>query len=416
MGASRPFDLAVIGGAGHVGAPLAIVFAAAGVRTIAVDVSEPAVNRLRSGTMPFLEQDAEEPLRKALEAETIAFTTDRAAVSGVPVVVVTIGTPIDEYHNPRVSAITDCIDEYLPYLSDSQTILLRSTVSPGTTEFLDRYLRARGRHMAIGFCPERVVQGHAVRELQDLPQLVSGLTAEAEETAARLFARIAPQVIRVTPREAEFAKLITNAYRYIQFAAANEFYMLAERTGVDYARVRAALKAGYPRMRDLPGAGFAAGPCLMKDTLQLGSFDNTDFLLGRTAMMINEGLPSFIVASLQKERDLRGRRVGILGMTFKADIDDIRDSLSYKLGKILRFHGADVHYSDEYAQDPTFTPPQDLLDSCEVVIVGVPHSGYRRLRVPDGLRVIDLWGVLAGDGTPQPDLRETVQVPERASV
>jgi UDP-N-acetyl-D-mannosaminuronic acid dehydrogenase len=389
-----PFDVAVIGGAGHVGAPLAIVLAKAGIRTIGIDRNESAVRQLSAGELPFLEHGAEEPLQDALGAGMLVFSTDIKAVQSVPILVVTIGTPIDEYHNPRVSAITDCVDEYLPFLSDDQTLILRSTVLPGATEYLERYLRTRGRGTRVAFCPERVVQGHAIRELQELPQLVSGTTPEAEATAASLFSRIAPSVVRLAPREAEFAKLISNAYRYIQFAAANEFHMLAERTGVDYARIRRALQVGYPRMRDLPGAGFAAGPCLMKDTMQLGSFDNMDFLLGRTATMINEGLPSFIVENLKKRRDLKDLRIGVLGMTFKADIDDIRDSLSYKLGKILRFHGASVSYSDEYAQDPTFTPAVELVETCDVIIVGVPHSAYSSLNVPARTEVIDLWGIL----------------------
>ena len=111
-------------------------------------------------------------------------------------------------------------------------------------------------------------------------------------------------------------------------------------------------------------------------------------------MMTNEGLPNFLVEDLRRRWDLSRTTVGILGMAFKADVDDIRDSLSYKLGKILRFHGARVLYSDEFAQDPTFISKEALLGAADVVIVGVPHTAYRQLVVPAGVELVDLWGVL----------------------
>jgi len=151
---------------------------------------------------------------------------------------------------------------------------------------------------------------------------------------------------------------------------------------------------GYGRAASLPGAGFAAGPCLLKDTMQLAAFNSNSFMLGHSAMMVNEGLPSFLVEQLQKRYDLSTITVGILGMAFKANIDDTRDSLSYKLGKILRFHGATVQYSDEFAKDPTFITKEALVSSCDVVIVGVPHSAYKTLTVPEKLDVVDVWNVL----------------------
>lgn len=392
--ASTPFNVCVVGGAGHVGAPLAIVMAAKGMRTLVYDVDQTAIDTLAAGEMPFFEDGAEPLLREALARNMLAFTTDPAGMRDVPVIVITIGTPIDEFHNPQVQAVTRCIDQLLPHLSDEQAIILRSTVSPGVTEYVDRYLRSRGRTPRVAFCPERVVQGYAIRELQQLPQLVSGTTPEAEETAACLFSRIAPKVVRMTPKEAEFAKLISNAYRYIQFAAANQFYMMVEAAGLDYARLLAKLKEDYARMQALPGPGFAAGPCLMKDTMQLVAFNNNNFLLGSVAMMINEGLPNFLVERLRRRYDLARTRVGILGMAFKADTDDTRESLSYKLGKILRFHGAHVFYSDEYAKDPTFVSKEELVSRCDVVIVGVPHSAYRQLRVQPRVDLVDLWGVI----------------------
>ncbi|HET8568178.1 MAG TPA: nucleotide sugar dehydrogenase [Candidatus Limnocylindria bacterium] len=388
------FDVCVVGGAGHVGAPLAIVFADRGMRTLVLDKNEAAMSELRSGRLPFLEEGGEPPLRRALAAGCLDTTADPSRVRGVPILVITIGTPVDEFQNPRVDVIRRCVDELMPYLSSEQAIVLRSTVSPGVTEYLHQYLRRHGLETGVAFCPERVVQGKAILEIGSLAQIVSGTTPEAEEKAAALFARVAPRIVRMSPREAEYAKLISNAYRYITFAAANQFYMMVQGAGLDYARVAAGLKEEYPRMRDLPGPGFAAGPCLMKDTVQLMAFDQLSFPLGRAAVTINEGLPNFIVEEIARRRDLEKTRVGILGMAFKADIDDTRESLSYKLGKILRFRGATVLYSDEYAKDPTFVPKEELVRGSDVVVVGVPHRAYRTLRIPDGVDTIDLWGAL----------------------
>jgi len=393
------YDVCVVGGAGHVGAPLSILLASVGMRTLVHDTNKQTMDMLATGTMPFIEKGAEPLLAKALAAGTLSFSSDPTCVAGAKILVVTIGTPIDEFHNPRLDVVTRCLDALLPHLHVGQSVVLRSTVFPGVTEFVDRYLRQHGKPLPVAFCPERVVQGNAIEELQTLPQIVSGTTPEAEAVGRRLFERIAPSIVPMVVKEAEFAKLLTNAYRYIQFAAANQFYMMVEAAGLDHRRMLAALKQDYPRLRDLPGPGFAAGPCLMKDTMQLVAFENNRFSLGSTAMMVNEGLPNFLVERLKRKYDLSAKRVGILGMAFKADVDDIREALSYKLGKILRFEGATVLYSDEFAKDPTFVLAEQLVSEAEIVIVGVPHSRYRALRVPARVDLVDLWGVI------RPELR-----------
>jgi UDP-N-acetyl-D-mannosaminuronic acid dehydrogenase len=392
---SGEFDVCVVGGAGHVGAPLAIVMAAKGLRTLIYDINVNAMKQLAAGEFPFLERGGDPLLRRVLAEDSLCFTDNVADLKRIPYLLLTVGTPIDEFHNPALRTITDCIDALLPHISDNQTILLRSTVFPGATNFLQRYFEARGKKPKVAFCPERVVQGRAVEEITTLPQIVSGTTPEAEEAAAQLFSRIAPKIVRMIPMEAEFAKLFCNAYRYIQFAATNQFYMIAESAGLSYARILEGMKQDYPRMRDLPGPGFAAGPCLMKDTMQLFAFGNSKFMLGHIAMITNEGLPDFLVEKLRVRYDLTRTRVGILGMAFKADIDDTRESLSYKLGKILRFYGAEVLCSDEFVKDPNLVGKEQLVSSCDVVVVAVPHSVYKDLDFPDGVDVIDLWDITA---------------------
>jgi UDP-N-acetyl-D-mannosaminuronic acid dehydrogenase len=385
------YDVCVIGGAGHVGAPLAVVLATKGMRTLIVDRNEVAMARLAEGVFPFVEEGGEPLLRQALASKMLGFTSKPESIAGVPVVVLTIGTPIDEFHNPMVGVVTECIDGMLPHLSDDQTILLRSTVFPGVTDYIHQYLRANGKKTKVAFCPERVVQGYSIRELQTLPQIVSGTTPEAEESAASVFAKIAPKIVRMVPKEAEFAKLFINAYRYIQFAATNQFFMMVNDAGLDYGRLLAGMKADYPRARDLPGPGFAAGPCLYKDTLQLAAFANNQFGLGYAAIQVNEGLPAFVVRQLQKECDLSKKVVGLMGMTFKADSDDVRASLSYKLKKVLQYQAKGVLTTDPFVKsDPEVLPLDEVLQKSDVLILCVPHSAYKKLDLTNK-RVVDIW-------------------------
>jgi UDP-N-acetyl-D-mannosaminuronic acid dehydrogenase len=395
MQAVKDPSVCVVGGGGHVGAPLAIVLASRGVHTLIYDVNPASIELLASGSIPFLEADATGLLNKALRDGMLSFTSRPADIALASYVILTIGTPIDEFHNPMLRVIRDCVDDLLPHMRDGQTLILRSTVFPGVTDYLQQYLDSRGKKIMVAFCPERVVQGQAIRELQDLPQIVAGTTSEAEESAERLFSTFAPKIVRMLPKEAEFAKLFCNAYRYIQFAATNQFYMLVQAAGLDYHRLLAALKDDYPRMRDLPGPGFAAGPCLYKDTLQLAAFTNNQFTLGYAALQINEELPAFLIRQLAAQHPLSDLTVGLLGMAFKADSDDIRASLSYKLKKLLQHQARRVLTTDPLVQgDPDLLPLDQVLTESDVLVLCAPHAEYGDLD-SRGKPVLDVWNFLS---------------------
>ncbi len=387
------FDVVIIGGLGHVGLPLGITFADIGLKVCLYDVDAKRAKEVeKSGTMPFIEYDADPVLKKTLKNGSLKISLDPSIVGQGRNIIVAIGTPIDEYLNPETRFFLESMAKFQPYLNEEQLIVVRSTVYPHTCEQIHK-LFGKNKKWKIAYCPERIVQGYAMRELKTLPQLVSGLSEEACDEAAELFGKLSPKIIRVSVGEAELAKLFCNAWRYIQFSITNQFYMISHNFGIDYDRVRKAMMEGYGRLSSLPGPGFAAGPCLLKDTMQLSAFSGNEFILGHAAMMINEGFPNFIVRNLSKQYNLSQTKVGILGMAFKADIDDVRDSLSFKLGKILRFHGAEVFYSDEFAQNPDFVSKEKLVKLSEVIIVAVPHSAYKGLTIPAGKEVIDLWGI-----------------------
>lgn len=389
--ATRQFDVCIVGGAGHVGLPLSIVFASKGLRVLIYDLDAQKLEAIQRGQMPFMELGAEPILAQVLREGRLVSTTNPGGVSQAAAVVVVIGTPVDEFLNPSLKAITQCFDSLLPHLDDEQLIVLRSTVYPGVTESMDRYLESKRKRPMMSFCPERIVQGKAIEELQVLPQIVSGTTLEAENAAAELFGVIAPEIVRVTPVEAELIKLFSNAYRYIQFAVTNQFYLICKSAGVDYYRVLEGMKNNYPRMADVPSAGFAAGPCLFKDTMQLAAFYKNQFSIGHAAMLVNESLPMFTVESLAIQYNLKEKTVGLLGMAFKADSDDPRSSLSYKLKKLLTFRAKAVLTTDPYVKtDPDLIPLEAVLERSDILILCAPHRAYKNLDL-DGRIVVDIW-------------------------
>lgn len=387
-------DICIVGGAGHVGLPLAVLFANKGFNVIIHDLDENKMKLIRQGRMPFMEIGAEPLLEKALAAGHLELTTKSDWLNSVPIILVTIGTPVDEFQNPDYKGIKKWVDDSLAYLSDEQLIILRSTVFPGTTQWLHSYLQSKGRNTLLAYCPERIVQGHAIEELQKLPQIISATSPEALQHAGDVFRIIAPEVVELKPIEAEFAKLFANSYRYIQFAIANQFYMVCESAGVDFYNVLDGLKKNYSRCADMPSAGFAAGPCLYKDTMQLSAFSMNQFFLGHSAMLINEGMVLYIVSQLLCEEPIDKLTVGLLGMAFKPDNDDTRSSLSYKLKKILVTKAKKVLTTDPYVTtDPELLPVQEVIDRSDLLILCAPHSDYKGLN-PKGKRVIDIWGFM----------------------
>jgi UDP-N-acetyl-D-mannosaminuronic acid dehydrogenase len=389
-------DITVVGGAGHVGIPLVLALAQAGFRVNVNDLNSDALKTLKAGRLPFIEDGADSVLSEAIGAKRLVFTSASDEISAGGPVIVTIGTPVDEFLNPVREVVRDCIDALLPSLADGQLLVLRSTVFPGTTDWLASYLTTKGRKLKLAFCPERVVQGHGLKELREMPQIVSGCTPDAEREAAALFARITPEVVAVSPLEAELAKLFTNAYRYIEFATTNEFYLIARSAGVDYQRVLGAMKHNYPRAKGIPRPGFAAGPCLVKDTMQLTAFARNQFRIGHAALLINEGLVLHMVDELKRRYDLSKMTVGLLGMAFKAEIDDIRASLSYKFKKVLSAQTRAVLTTDPFVTtDPELKPLDEVVERSDLLILCTPHAAYAQADLK-GKPVLDVWGHLSG--------------------
>ncbi len=392
------YDLCVIGGAGHIGLPFALVSAQKGLNVAVYDINRPALEDIANGRAPFMEEGADSILAEVLSKKKLSLSCEPEIIALASTLVITIGTPVDEFTNPEFDMIQDVFITLLPFIKKDQLVILRSTVYPGTTMWLANFLKSKGLMPLISFCPERVVQGQAIAEILDLPQIVSGVTVEAEEAAVKFFEFIGVEIVRLSPMEAEFAKLFSNAYRYILFAIANQFYMICNSAGLDYERILAAVKYNYPRLEGLTGAGFSAGPCLFKDTMQLNSFSKNGFLLGQAAMNVNEGLVLYIIDCMEKIWDLKNETIGLLGMAFKPDNDDIRSSLSYKMKKLLRFKAKNVLTTDPFVlNDPELVPLNEVIDKSDILVLCVPHSQYKGIDTK-GKKVLDIWGYL-GMGT-----------------
>jgi UDP-N-acetyl-D-mannosaminuronic acid dehydrogenase len=386
-------DVVVIGGCGHVGLPLALAFADRGARVGIYDVSETAVATVNAGRMPFAEPGAEEVLCRVLAAGRLEASVDPAMVGSAEHVVVVIGTPVDEHLNPDQAAIPKALGGCAGYLHDGQLLILRSTVFPGVTALVEKMIAGLGLQIEVAFCPERIAEGKAMTELFELPQIISSRTPAGTDRARSLFGRLTSKLVVMSPEEAELAKLFTNVWRYIKFATANQLYMMANEWGLDFERIRQGLAEDYPRAADMPAAGFAAGPCLFKDTMQLAAFNHNNVPLGHAAMAVNEGLPLYLVHRLEQRFDLASMTVGILGMAFKAGSDDTRSSLSYKLKRILAFKADAVLCTDPYVTtDPALLPLDEVLAKSDLLVIAAPHPEYRGLVIDKP--VADIWDAL----------------------
>ncbi len=393
------YDVCIVGGLGHVGLPLGISFAHAGKRVVLYDINKETIDTVSKGQMPFLENGAEEILKQVLK-RNLFLSPNKQVISDSYFIVIVIGTPVDEHLNPKFATFKNLFSQIMEFITDEQHVILRSTVFPGTTEKVKEFLMSKGKKTKLSFCPERVAEGKVMEELRSLPQIIASFDETSYQEAKDLFSSFTDDIIRLEPLEAELAKLFTNVWRYILFSISNQFYQIATQNGLDFYKIYGAIKHNYPRTQGFPIAGFAAGPCLFKDVMQLAAFSNNSFFLGHAAMLINEGLPNFIVQRLKEKYLLKGKVVGILGMAFKGNSDDTRESLSYKLKKILEIESETVLCTDPFVIDATFVSVDEVLGSSDILILGAPHSVYKHIEIDFSSKVvIDIWNFFGRGGS-----------------
>ena len=385
-------NICIVGGAGHVGAPLGLALSSKGFNVILVDKNKKNINKINQGEMPFLEEGCTSLLKKMVYKKRIKATSNLSELRKCKYIIICLGTPINKKFNPDLKNFISFFYLLKKYLNKNHIVVIRSSIYPGVCNKIFSIIKSRCKNLS--YCPERIAQGKSLKELPKLSQLISGTNKKAKLESSKMFKKICKKVIYTKIIEAELIKLFSNAYRYINFSISNQFYMMCKNEGLDFYKIRNIMRDNYDRNINIPSAGFTAGPCLLKDTMQLSSFYKHKFSLGLSAKNINESLPKFIIEKLSETYNLRKKIVGILGLSFKAENDDIRDSLSIKLLKYLKSKKIKTLQSDEYYRDKNNIDKKVLVSKSDIIIVATPHRNYKNLKINKKKVLIDLWGLI----------------------
>ena len=407
---SPDYDVCIIG-TGRVGLPLALSFIEAGLKVTGVDLDPDLRAKVNAGEMPFHEPGYDELVaRKTLQVQPTADVVARSKH-----IIITVGTPLHTHIETDLSQVRRVLEGLAPHLQPGQLVCMRSTVAPGTTAFCKKWIERNtdlvvGTDILLAFCPERIAEGKAYEELRTLPQIVGTEDVPSREAAIALFAHLAPEVMATDFVSAELVKLFNNIARYVHFAVANQFALVADTFGANIYEIRRLANHEYPRS-NIASPGFTAGTCLRKDFGMLNEWSPyPDMLL--SAWKMNEYIPSFLVKHLMQRTPIHDRVVAVLGYTFKKDTDDTRDSLAPKLVRYIeRELPIDVRITDHHLGNPISGAGNGTVRNWDInaaltgvdcVFVATNHSGYRaalrRLAAhsPD-VWVADIWNVGGGD-------------------
>jgi UDP-N-acetyl-D-mannosaminuronic acid dehydrogenase len=400
------FD-ALIVGIGRVGLPLGLMLSKMGLKCIGVDRDAELIKKVNSKVMPFREPGFE----KLIKEVDFKIVEDFSVVKKSANIIITVGTPILQHIETDLSQIINVIDGIMPYLQKDANIILRSTVAPKTTSFIKNYIENKsdfriGETLFLSFCPERIAEGKAYEELTSLPQIIGAEDEQSFQRANKIFSRLGGDILRTSYTSAELAKLYTNINRYITFAIANQFSLIADYFHEDIYSILRLVNYKYPR-GGVCSPGFTAGTCLRKDFGMINeTIPYTDILL--SSWKINEYMPKFLVEGLLKRTSLRRKIVAVLGYTFKKDSDDTRDSLIPKLirylerevPKEIRVHEPYLEKIDRKYKNFTL---DEAISGADIVYLGIDHSVFIDKKdfifnsVHEDCYFIDLWNIMGTD-------------------
>ena len=382
--------ICIFGGTGHVGAPLGLALSSKGYNVALIDKNIKYIKKINQGIMPFVEEGCAKLLRKMIKKKKIFATNKLDITKKCKYIIVCLGTPVDSKFNPNLKNFISFFYNLRKHLNKNHIVIIRSSIYPGICNKVFNVIKNHCKNLS--YCPERIAQGKSLVELPQISQIVSGRSVKARLESGKIFRKVCKKIIYTKIIEAELIKLFSNAYRYINFSISNQFYMMCQNQGLDFYKIRNIMKDNYKRNTNIPMAGFAAGPCLLKDTMQLSSFYKHKFSLFDSVMSINEGLPRFVFKKLKEKYNLKKKTVGILGLSFKAENDDIRDSLSIKLLKYLKSKKIRTLQSDEYYKDKNNLDKNTLVKKSDIIIIATPHKAYKKLRISKNKILVDIWG------------------------
>lgn len=387
-------------GLGRVGLPLALFLAQKNNIVFGIDVDSTKVNLIKKARMPFMEEGAQSILKKHVGKSFFA-SSDFPPIAKAKVIILTLGTPVDENMNPSLVQIDNALETSRPFFKKGQLLILRSTVSPGTTDYVRSYLNELGLKVGVNFflafCPERIAEGKSIEELSQIPQIVGGTEAASTRKAREFFQDNGIEVNSADSVSAELAKLFTNMYRYINFAIANEFMILAGNYHRDIYNIVNLVNKNYKR-GGLALPGLTGGPCLFKDGFFLiGDVPFSDLIT--TSWKINESIPLFLIKQIRNRTKLDGRKAVILGVAFKGEIDDIRESLAFKVKKALERERAKVYLHDPYVHGYQ-TDLDEILKDADLLFIATNHNFYKKLDVKTVRKLVskncvvcDVWNI-----------------------
>ena len=388
-------SVAVIG-LGRVGLPLALSFADRGLEVIGVEKRREVLDSLDAGKMPFEEPGAQELLER-VSFERSQKIQDAAAAEHI---VLTLGTPTYIHIEIEISQIREAIDDLLPVLREGHSLVLRSTVAPGTTDWVAGYVEQRrgmraGEDLFVSHVPERIAEGRFLDEIAALPAIVGGVGPGSGAKAAELFEAFGTEILQTTAVQAELAKIWSNILRYTEFALPNLLMMNAEKLGANVFEVIDLINRDYPRggMRQ---PGMTGGTCLRKDFAFSEERSHAPSML-LAVSRVHETVPLFLVEGMTERLggSLRDRKVAVLGLTFKRDSDDLRDSLAEKLIRLLERDLAHVTRHDPHVPDQS-EPLDTALRGADAVVIATNHSAFDDLlpQLPGEALLVDPWNAL----------------------
>ena len=375
-------------GLGRVGLPLALSFADRGAHVLGVDHDRAVLEAIRAGRMPWNEAGTQELLDRVAATGRLQLAERAADAAAADDIVITIGTPSFDHFESDLRQVRAAVDDLMPLLRPGHSLILRSTIAPGTTEFVAGYVEKRrglkvGEDIFVAHAPERIAAGRFLEEISTQPCIIGGVGEASTERAASTFELFGAPIVKTTPVQAELAKIWTNILRYATFALPNLLMMDCERYGANVFDVIELINRDYPR-GGIAMPGLTAGTCLRKDFVFSEERSNSPGML-LAVSRVHEAVPLFLVEGIQRRLgSLSSRKVAVLGLTFKRNTDDERDSLSFKLIRLLERELADVAVCDPRAGTPT-QPLADAVHDADVVIIATNHSDFE---TPEAIREI----------------------------
>jgi UDP-N-acetyl-D-mannosaminuronic acid dehydrogenase len=402
--------VAVIG-LGRIGLPLALSFADRGIPTIGVERQTAVLDQLAAGQMPFAETGTQDLLERVLPEGRLELSRLVQDAAHADHIVLTLHTPSHVHIEIDISHLRGVIDDLLPVLREGHSLILRSTVAPGTTDWVAGYIEQRrgfrvGEDLFVSHVPERIAENHFLEEIATLPCIIGGVGESSGTKAAELFEAFGTEIVQTTPVQAELAKIWTNILRYSQFALPNLLMMECEQYGANVFDVVDLINHDYPR-GGIAAPGLTAGACLRKDfTFSEERSSAPGMLLA--VSRVHETVPLFLVKGLKARLggSLRDLKVAVLGLSFKRDSDDIRDSLSYKLVRMLERELANVARHDPHVPQDS-EPLETVLEGADAVVIATNHSAFEGLlgKLTEGTLLVDPWNI-TGSGAVFDVIRE----------